>query len=69
MNLCCVCSLESPHRDDSNEYTQYIFHCVEDRKGFPKLSFVCVEVLQPSQPSGVMSIAVSLPNHTFTEQA
>ena len=27
--------------------------------------FVCVEVLQPSQPNGVMSSAVSLPNHTF----
>ena len=31
--------------------------------------FVCVEVLQPSQPSGVMSRAVSLPNPTFTGQA
>ena len=31
--------------------------------------FVCVEVLQPSQPSGVMSSAVSLPNHTFNGQA
>ena len=29
---------------------------------------VCVEVLRPSQPSGVMSSAVSLPNHTFTGQ-
>ena len=31
--------------------------------------FVCVEVLQPSQHNGVMSSAVSLPNHTFTGQA
>ena len=31
--------------------------------------FVCVEVLRPSQPSGVMSSTVSLPNHTFTGQA
>ena len=31
--------------------------------------FVCVEVLRPSQPSGVMSSVVSLPNHTFTGQA
>ena len=31
--------------------------------------FVCVEVLWPSQPNGVMSSAVSLPNHTFTGQA
>ena len=28
--------------------------------------FVCVEVLRPN---GVMSSAVSLPNHTFTVQA
>ena len=31
--------------------------------------FVCVGVLRPSQPDGVMSSAVSLPNHTFTGQA
>ena len=31
--------------------------------------FVFVEVLRPSQPNGVMSSAVSLPNHTFTGQA
>ena len=31
--------------------------------------FVCVEVLQPSQPNGVMLSAVNLPNHTFTGQA
>ena len=31
--------------------------------------FVCVEVLRPSEPIGVMSSAVSLPNHTFTGQA
>ena len=30
--------------------------------------FVCVEVLRPSQPNGVMSSAVSLPNNTFTGQ-
>ena len=30
--------------------------------------FVCVEVLRPSQPNGVISSAVSLPNHTFTGQ-
>ena len=31
--------------------------------------FVCVKVIQPSQPNGVMSSAISLPNHTFTGQA
>ena len=30
--------------------------------------FVCVEVLRPSQPNGITSSAVSLPNHTFTGQ-
>ena len=30
--------------------------------------FVCVEVLQPRQPNGVMPSPVSLPNHTFTGQ-
>ena len=34
----------------------------------PKIG-CCVEVLRPSQPNGVMSSAVSLPNHTFTGQA
>ena len=35
----------------------------------PAIEFVCVEVLRPSQPNGVMSSAVSLPNHTFSGQA
>ena len=34
-----------------------------------KFDFVCVEVLRPSQLNGVMSSAVSLPNHMFTGQA
>ena len=34
-----------------------------------EILFVCVEVLQPSQPNGVMSSVVSLSNHTFTGQA
>ena len=33
------------------------------------LGFVCVEVLRPSQPNGVMSSTVSLPYHTYTGQA
>ena len=31
--------------------------------------FVYVEILRPSQPYGVMSSAVSLPNSSFTGQA
>ena len=37
--------------------------------GLQSCLFVCVEVLRPNQPNGVMSSAVSLPNHTFTGQA
>ena len=59
-NICCGYSLEAPHRGASNEYSQHMF-CGEKRN-------VCVEVLRPSQPNGVMSSAVSLP-HTFTGQA
>ena len=36
---------------------------------FKYILFVCVEVLRPSQPNGVISSAVSLPNHTFPGQA
>ena len=35
----------------------------------PIILFVCVKVLPPSQPNGVMSSAVNLPNHTFIGQA
>ena len=31
-------------------------------------SFVCAEVLRPSQPNRIMLSAISLPNHTFTGQ-
>ena len=31
--------------------------------------FVCVEVLRPGQPNGVMSSAVSLPDRAFTGRA
>ena len=32
----------------------------------PEWLFVCVEVLRLSQPNGVMSSVVSLPDHKFT---
>ena len=41
----------------------------ENERMIRMILFVCVEVLRPSQPNGVMSSAVSLPNHTFTGQA
>ena len=47
------------HKEDMRAGLVCLFVCL----------FVCVEVLRPSQPNGVMSSAVSLPNHTFTGQA
>ena len=53
----------------------FSYFCKKKKKKKLKLwvnisvGFVCVEVLRPSQPNGVMSSAVSLPNHTFTRQA
>ena len=46
--------------------TEYNHYISTEKKHLINLNFVCVEVLQPSQPNGVMS---SLPNHTFTGQA
>ena len=31
MKVCCVFSLESPHRGDSNEYTQYTIFSIEKK--------------------------------------
>ena len=47
---------------------EFLYIFTKDTTCFTFL-FVCVEVLRPSQPNGVMSSAVSLPNHTFTGQA
>ena len=55
-----MCRLNSLYWDHVRKYV--FSHC-------GSYVFVCVEVLRPSQPNGVMSSAVSLPNHTFTGQA
>ena len=44
-------------------------YLLQGQQALPNCKFVCVEVLRPSQPNGVMSSTVSLPNHTFTGQA
>ena len=39
LKVCFVCSLESPHRGDSNEYTQYTFFNIKKKKitlNYPK---------------------------------
>ena len=54
----------------TSSYLEPCFHCnICSLKINLCGEFVCVEVLWPSQPNGVMSSAVSLPNHTFTGQA
>ena len=40
MKVCCVISLESPHRGDSNEYTQYTIFNIK-KENNPKLSQIC----------------------------
>ena len=56
-------------RSDKLDKSGMIFLRRPDAWFLRKSMFVCVEVLRPSQPGGVMSSAVSLPNHTFTGQA
>ena len=34
--VCCVFSLESPHRGDSNEYTQYTIFNIKKKENHPK---------------------------------
>ena len=56
----------------TDKHSRKIQEIVHSGYGIYKLKvylFVCVEVLRPSQPNGIMSSAVSLPNHTFTGQA
>ena len=40
MEVCCVFSLVSPHRGDSNEYTQYTIFNIK-KENNPKLSLIC----------------------------
>ena len=58
-----VCDMPSgPLLHSYQILSQYVY-------GYQSYEFVCVKVLWPSQPNGVMSSVVSLPNHTFTGQA
>ena len=45
MKVCCVFSLESPHRGDSNEYTQYTIFNINTKEitlNYPKSAVVRV---------------------------
>ena len=43
MKVCCVFSLESPHRGDSNEYTQHTIIYIKKKitLNYPKCNNVC----------------------------
>ena len=56
-----TCYMTSPHGKDVEEQV-----CLSIMLLTTLAKFVCVEVLRPSQPNGIMSSAVSLPYHTFT---
>ena len=53
----------------SRRHIKIFFYFSQKKKDLTFCMLVCVEVLQPSQPNGVMLSAVGLPNHTFTGQA
>ena len=63
---------EDPDQMPHSAASDLGLHCLQRRiypNPFQPKSFVCVEVLRPSQPNGVMSSVGNLPNHTFTGQA
>ena len=74
MYHCISCSIKlfkvSIFLKNRHFFTQERFNkSCQKTKQLAGKGFVCVEVLWPSQPNGVMSSAVSLPNHTFTGHA
>ena len=61
MKVCCVFLLESPHRGDSNEYTQYTIFSIK-KENHPKLSQICsYEIFQRTQEQ-VETAVVSEPS-------
>ena len=68
LDLRMVCARWVPHLLTEEQKTQHL-KCAQELLKTYKGCIVCVEVLRPSQPNGVMSSAVSLPNHKFTRQA
>ena len=70
-----VCHLKF-HQESAKGYSISVQSSVIQNKfyflfffDFLLLFFVCDEVFWSSQPDGVISSVVSLPNHTFTGQA
>ena len=66
----CAVLLKAYHQAASSKYPQHMFIWGDKKSYSTGHPFhMVVEVLRPSQPSGVISSEVSLPDHTFTGQA
>ena len=57
MKVYCVFLLESPHRGDSNEYTQYTIFSMKKEK-HPKSSQICSYVFFPKGPKNEFETAM-----------
>ena len=73
--VCCVYSLESPYRGESNEYTQHTIIIFEDRKDLPKLSKLdCIHLMTGENDLTQLAFYVNLhravigPSATLTGQ-
>ena len=49
MKVCCMFSLESPHRGDSNEYTQHIIFNIKNKNTLNYPRSAAVEFFQGTQ--------------------
>ena len=66
MDICCA--FRKTYHRKILDMPWIILLCIFTDRLKNRQVFVCVEVLRPSQPNGVMSSAVFLPNHTCTGQ-
>ena len=57
MKVCCLFSLESPHRGDSNEYIQYTISQYE-KENHPTLSQICSYGIFSKGPKNEFETAV-----------
>ena len=66
--ICLKCQILPSRKNKKNITNCHLINFLPRVKFGLSALFVCVEVLRPSQPNGVMSSVVSLPNHTLTGQ-
>ena len=61
-NVCCVYSLESPHRGDSNKYTQHTIILYKSEKTFKNIP------IPPPPPPPELALTLSGSNFPCLEQ-